>query len=361
MIKILAFGDVHIGVHRYGHQDVVTGIHTRVQDTINSLKSACEIALTNKVDFVSILGDVFNMNTPSNIERQLFIDAISILFGKIPIYIIPGNHDRESLSHTLSSIKLLGTANGVHIIDTPQIIKIKDYNFVFVPWDKDGKMLKYIETVKDTSNSILFGHFIASSAVYSNNFRPEVGEDIVPLSLLDSSQFSLVAIGHIHKQQTLGKKGNIQYIGSLVKWDFSEALEQKGCSLIKIDNGVTLDFIPIPDRKFIQVDYKDVHSLNEKDIKDAVVKVVGECMVSEKSKVNINELKKMLHGKCFKIEDISIDFKKDAVINDNNQMFTPLFSAKQALINWARNNKLSQGFVDKGLKIIDDNDLMRSK
>lgn len=354
MLKFLAVADSHIGLKRHGKINVATQVHTRIEDAIRSLELVCKIALREKVDFVSILGDVFNIKTPSNTERDLFINVIQPLFGKIPLYIFPGNHDKESLSHALSSLKVLGSANGVHIIDQPEIIRIKDVNLIFLPWEKNGEMSKYVNSIKDTKDSILFGHFITTNAVYSNGFKPDVGDEVVLLSLLENSELITTLIGHVHKKQTLGKKKNIHYIGSLVKWDWSEMGEDKGCTLVEVkDNKAELTFISIQDRTFIEVDYKDIDKLIKTDIADAVVKITGKCKLSEKGSIDMSELKKKLVGKCFKVEDIKIEFERDDVDKSNNQVFTPLLSTKEALVNWAANNKLDKEFVDKGLKIIE--------
>lgn len=353
-MKFLNIGDLHIGVKRYGNSNLETRIYSRIEDTINSLRSACSIAVKENVDFMAILGDTFDIKTPDNVQRELFINTISEIFDKIPVYIIAGNHDRESMSHALSAFKKLGTKNNVHIIDYPQAIKFKGYNLVFMPYDKNKSMIKYIESVKNLENSFLFGHFVTSNAVYSNEFRPETGEDVIPISLLEDSKFLATFIGHIHKRQKLSTKKTIVYVGSLVKWSFDEMNDgEKGATLVEVEGKeVKLKFMPIPDRKFFEIDYKEIDKMDVEQTKNAVIKIAGKCKVSDRGTIDIGEIRKKLAGKCFKVEDIKIEIEKEERDNSKNEVFTPLLGAKEALIKWAEINKMGQEFIDKGMEII---------
>jgi len=362
MMKFLNLADIHSGIKRYGKLNLTTGIHSRVEDTFRSLKDAVSFAFKESVDFIVILGDIFDTKTPSNIEREMLIDTLYPLFNQFTTYIIPGNHDTESLSHALASMKHLGFNNKLYIIDEPTIIEKYEHPLVFIPWTKEQSISKYI-TNFNIPNSILFSHFTVSNAVFSNNFTPELGEETIPISLLED-KFLAGYIGHIHKRQELSNKKPIMYVGSLVKTNFGEINDpDKGIVLTTIENKkVTNKFISIYDRPFIEVDLnKTTISEGTKYPEDCIMKIIGTFKESEKELTNIDAIKKVCQQHCFKLEDIRIDFINEERDNSENQIFTPLLSEVQALEKWVEINKLDNNTLEKGRQIINEYDNKEEK
>ena len=73
------------------------------------------------------------------------------------------------------------------------------------------------------------------------------GSGAVAASVFDG--FDLVALGHLHRPQTLGER--IHYAGSLLKYSVSEAGHAKSVSLIELDDargGVRIEPIALPRR-----------------------------------------------------------------------------------------------------------------
>lgn len=353
MLKFLNITDPHLGISRYGKSNLETGIHTRIEDTVKSIKTACEIALKEQVDFITILGDIYDNNTPSNIKRDLLMEALSPALGVIDIYYIVGNHDKEIRSHALSSIKKLGISNKLHIIDTPTNIKVKEYTLVFVPFLETKKMADYIKDNSKISNSLLFGHFSTSNAIFSNGWVPDPDEEIVSILALEQSSFLGVYLGHIHRRQILSEKKPIMYCGSLVKTKFDELSDgDKGVILTTIEGGKLFNsFIEIPDRPFIEVDYKSIKDLSIN--KESIIKITGEYAESDRANINLEDIKQEAQAKCFEIHDMDINITDTETDDSQNQVFTPVLSTLESLQKWAEVNKLSQEFVNKGKEIID--------
>jgi len=66
------------------------GVHVR-EERLASLNRVAEAAQNHSVDFILIAGDIFEDN---GVERTLVQKAVDILSNfKIPVYLIPGNHD----------------------------------------------------------------------------------------------------------------------------------------------------------------------------------------------------------------------------------------------------------------------------
>src|SRR5262249_48032847 len=64
-----------------------------------------------------------------------------------------------------------------------------------------------------------------------------------------------VAMGHIHKHQSLGNHPPIVYPGSIERIDFGEEHEDKGCVLVELEKGATSwRFHKLAARPFVTVD-----------------------------------------------------------------------------------------------------------
>jgi exonuclease SbcD len=59
------------------------------------------------------------------------------------------------------------------------------------------------------------------------------GADMVPVECFDN--FDYAALGHLHRAQVFGKKSHIHYPGSLLKYSFSEVMQNKGIKLVEMD------------------------------------------------------------------------------------------------------------------------------
>ena len=93
------------------------------------------------------------------------------------------------------------------------------------------------------------------------------GLDEVDSSIFD--QFDYVALGHIHKSQPLGKK-NMRYAGSLLKYSFSEASQEKRFPLITLGEKGRIDI------EFVEI--QALHDMRE--IKGPLANLVSEDVVN---------------------------------------------------------------------------------
>ena len=88
-----------------------------------------------------------------------------------------------------------------------------------------------------------------------------LGRDlVVSKSSLTDSVWDYVALGHIHKHQSLNDSPPVVYSGSLERIDFGEEVEDKGFCWIELDRGKTKwDFIKVKARSFvtIKIDIRD--------------------------------------------------------------------------------------------------------
>jgi len=128
---------------------------------------------------------------------------------------------------------------------------------------------------------------VANAVLSSEQSIMMVGHDpILPLSALTNPVWDYVALGHIHRHQDLhpGAQPPVVYSGSVERIDFGEEREEKGFVWAQVDKGhTTYEFVPVPARRFVtlRLDAQQGDPLQlldqalvERDVKDAVVRVI---------------------------------------------------------------------------------------
>ena len=351
-MKFLNISDIHLGIQKYGEKNLETEINTRIEDVIGIFNKALEIAISEEVDFIVIEGDIFNIKNPPNKIRELFVNCFKQIIEKhIPVYIIPGNHDSESITHALSSLNLLGKLNNIYIYSEPTVISYKRYNLVFLPWSMKYNVIEKIKEYSTLENSILFGHFTTTKSIFSNDFTPDFGESTIPIELLENGKYIASYIGHIHKRQKMSSKIPIIHVGPLAICNFGELEDgPKGVVVTETkDNIIKNTFIPIDDRKFLVVDYKDINSINDKN---CIVKIIGEVTEEERKDISLSDIRNQLQNKCFKIEDISIKIKEIKKVVSNVSQYNPIMSELEALNVWCKDNNIRKSVLEKAKEII---------
>ena len=88
--------------------------------------------------------------------------------------------------------------------------------------------------IDPSQRNILLTHQFVSGAQRSESEELTVGgTDQVDLSLM--AEFHYVALGHLHRPQTLGESGRVRYCGSPLKYSFSEADGDKSVTVVNLD------------------------------------------------------------------------------------------------------------------------------
>jgi len=283
-IKILHFADVHIGTENYGRLDTLTGLHSRLQDFVESLRFACETAIAEKVDLAVFAGDAYKTCDPSPTHQREFAAQIRTLVNAdIPVVMVVGNHDIPVAFGRASSVDIFGTLDisGVYVLTKPRSLKIRTKSgpvqVAGLPWPARSQLLTKSE-YKDLSEeevvqkivdictgiianfaeeldpripSLLVAHLSANEAVLSGSERSAmIGRDpSFMTSVLANPAFDYVALGHIHKFQDLNPLGkpHVVYSGSIERIDFGEEGEEKGfCLIAMADEG---ELPPTPESK----------------------------------------------------------------------------------------------------------------
>ncbi|KLN66462.1 exonuclease SbcCD subunit D [Vibrio sp. VPAP30] len=224
------------------------------------LEQIIEYIQSNKVDALVIAGDVYDRSVPPTAAIELMNQFVSRVCGelKLPIILIPGNHDgAERLGFAAQQMK----DSGLHIVSNfndmlkpveldTDIGKVRFYGMPYndpeivrhhfkqlVSTHDDAHQLlcsEIVSTFEQGSKNVLISHCFVDGAIESESERPLSigGSDRV--SHEHFTPFDYVALGHLHQPQKKGEE-YIRYSGSLMKYSFSEQHQKKGMTLVELD------------------------------------------------------------------------------------------------------------------------------
>lgn len=259
-MKIMHLSDLHIGkkVNEY----------SMLQDQIYILKEILRIIDNEKVETVIIAGDVYDRSLPPNEALELFDEFLYQLSSRnVNVFVISGNHDSpERISYggrmmTENKIFLSPVYDG----NVKPITLNDDYGeviFYLLPFVRPADIRRYfpdenIENYTDavkvaidnmnvdfSERNILVTHQFVTGAELSESEDIIVGgTDNVSGEVFDG--FDYVALGHIHREQTVGKD-NIRYCGTPLKYSFSEAKNIKSVTILDFNDKGNIEYSKIP-------------------------------------------------------------------------------------------------------------------
>jgi exonuclease SbcD len=289
MIKLLHLADLHIGMENYGRLDPASGMHSRLIDYLDRLDEAIEYGLAEGADAVLIAGDVYKNRTPNPTHQREFARRILRLRrAGLPIFILVGNHDVSPAAGRAHSIEIFDTLAlegvtiaeraGLHVIET----RAGPLQILALPWitrhnlltKEDLRLASFLEietllmerienflrtsaeTLDPDIPTVLTIHGTIDGATVGAERQIMLGKDLVlPKSFIALPGVDYVAMGHIHKHQSLGNHPPVVYPGSIERIDFGEEHEDKGCVLVELEKGATSwHFHKLAARSFVTVD-----------------------------------------------------------------------------------------------------------
>ena len=256
-MRFFHLSDLHIGKHLH--------YYNLKEDQMHILNEIISYAKEIHPEAIVIAGDIYDKSVPSAEAVTIFDDfltELSEIRPEIPVMIISGNHDSaERLSYAggilkKSQIYVAGNVPGSKE-EYLQKITLKDeygeMDFYLLPFMKPSyvkkvfdevpesyteavKMILERENIDKTRRNVLVSH-----QFYTNGGeKPETcdsesisvgGIDNVDISAIE--QFDYVALGHIHRAQTVGKD-SIRYCGTPLKYSVSEANHEKCLTMVTL-------------------------------------------------------------------------------------------------------------------------------
>ncbi|MEX0832734.1 MAG: exonuclease SbcCD subunit D [Actinomycetota bacterium] len=265
-MRFLHTGDWHVGRSIRGR--------LRAEEFAAALEQVVAIAKDEKVDAVLIAGDLYDQRSAApEADELVFGTFVKLYEARIPVVLIPGNHDSPVRLAALA--KLLGE---IDIAVVPRVApadqggstEIPSRNgretglivcVPFVPerrfgdaaalfdatekWYESygegmGKLIAALsESFRGDRVNVLMAHLFTDGAMIGGGEREiTIGMSyaISPSRLPASANY--IALGHVHKpQQVKGAPATARYSGSLLQLDFGETNQQKSVAIVEASPG----------------------------------------------------------------------------------------------------------------------------
>ena len=266
-MKILHTSDWHLG-HRLLEQ-------SQYEEQLKFLKWLEAYINDHHVDILLVSGDIFDTGVPSTQSQKMYFDFLVSLRKTAcqHIVITGGNHDApgtinapKELLHSLS-IHVVGKAIE-QIEDEVFNLSINDERVIIaaVPYLRDqdirralagesfeqignrykvalvnhfNEVAEYCEALK-TEDAPVFamGHLFAIGAITSDSEETIYVGNLGDIGAKDfPNLFDYIALGHLHRAQTVGNLDHIRYSGSPYLLSFSEVGHLKKIVVIDTQNG----------------------------------------------------------------------------------------------------------------------------
>ncbi|HET6248702.1 MAG TPA: exonuclease subunit SbcD [Tepidisphaeraceae bacterium] len=274
-MRIIHTSDWHLG-RRLGRID-------RTDDLRRAVKQVADICQREKADVLLICGDLFEQGR-ADVMRD-WMDQLNETFGSFlqaggTILALTGNHDNENVAQMLhQAMKLAAPAisekggllmpGRFHLFTGPTFFRLADraggnVQFIAMPsptparylkgddaqayqgFDERNRALKtaYAATLEaifahpkfdKTCPAVLAAHIISSGAEVREQVRLGEGEAVIMPDNDLPAHLAYVALGDIHKPQTLMGLEHVRYSGSIDRMDAGEVGDEKGVVRVDID------------------------------------------------------------------------------------------------------------------------------
>jgi len=365
-IRLLHFADIHVGMENYGGLDPTTGVNRRVLDFLERFDELIEYGLAHDVDLVVFAGDAYKRRRPSPTYQRAFARRVKRLADAgVSVVLLVGNHDLPTMVQKASSVDIFSTldvpnvtvanAEAVHRIET----KRGTVQVATVPYPVRQRLLTHddfrglsieeldealqkivtenIEALRQKLDpslpAVLTAHLSVSNATYGSERSVMIGRDAVVLkSALDDAAWDYVALGHVHKHQSLNGDNQppIVYAGSLERVDFGEEDDPKGFCWVEL-GGVetTWKFIEVDARPFVTIraDVREsddplvalTREIKRHAVENAVVRLLVRLRADQEPTLRDYELRDLLSD-AYYIGSITREVERKARVRLGDQM-----------------------------------------
>ncbi|WP_368654508.1 exonuclease SbcCD subunit D [Ornithinibacillus sp. 4-3] len=280
-ISFIHAADLHLDSPFIGLANLPEFIYQAIKDsTFQALDNLVQVAIEKQVDFVLLVGDLFD-NEKQSIKAQMRLRTAfeKLSHHQIPVYLSYGNHD---------FIK----GNKYRITFPENVFVFPSEQVEFFIYKKKRQPLATIhgfsyETRAVTTNKTI--DYIVNEELSSIPYhiamlhgsveQTKEHDTYAPFQISELKQkpFHYWALGHIHKRQILSEHPPIIYSGNIQGRHRKETGE-KGCYHVTLsESGADFSFISLEEIQFIHIDV-DLTEINKID-------EVEEVMTLEMSKL----------------------------------------------------------------------------
>ena len=263
---MLLLADTHLGFDLPTKPRVVR--RRRGRDFQASYEAALVPALEGEVDLVIHGGDVFHRpRVPPSLAFQAFEPLRRVAEAGVPVFLVPGNHERSRLPHLRFASHPL-----IRVFDRPRTFRVgvRGTSVAIAGFPYQRRIRERFRSVveetawdrgpSDDIRLLCVHHCFEGARVEGFTFRH--AGDVIRLSDVPAG-LAAVFSGHIHRRQVLTRdlrggvlSAPVLYPGSVERTSFAERLDPKGYLRVELpesdsDEGIRWHEEPLPARPMV--------------------------------------------------------------------------------------------------------------
>lgn len=248
-VRLLFLADTHLGIDLPARPKIAR--RRRGHDFFANYERALQAAREHQVHAVIHGGDVFyRSRVRAEIVQAAFAPLKRLAEDGIPVYVVPGNHERSAIPHAM-----LALHPHIHVFDRPKSF-VAQWNGMRVtvagfPFCRRGVRGAFREMLRDTGweraegdvNLLCVHQCFEGATVGPQNFTFRYADDVVRARDVPAP-FAAVLAGHIHRHQVLTTDLGgrllptpVLYPGSIERTSFAERNEAKGYLVVEVGRG----------------------------------------------------------------------------------------------------------------------------
>jgi DNA repair exonuclease SbcCD nuclease subunit len=285
-VRILLLADSHLGFDLPLRPRVDR--RRRGHDFLANHEKALAPATGGEVDLVVHGGDIFHRpRVPPSLVFQAFNPILEIAESGIPVFVVPGNHERSRVPHGR-----FATHPHLHLFHRPGTVVVgagqTSVAISGFPYERRRIRERFPQVLEDTGwrrneadlRLLCMHHCVEGAVVGPADYTFRSAPDVIRCVDLPTG-FAAVLSGHIHRHQVLRRdlQGRalstpVFYPGSVERTAFAEMDEEKGYVLMEAAPGaqggrvVRHEFVRLSARPMVAQDLKPTTGLGTTWVRD---------------------------------------------------------------------------------------------
>lgn len=220
--KVILSTDWHFGKSNGKFDDII----------LNGIYELCDYAKENKISTLFNLGDTMEMKQIISTSSLNYLAKAFIRLSETfeNIFVIVGNHDMSTKSYDSNghNLHILAGYKNVRLIDDSSIIEMFGKKIYLLPYLPSHNLKSY----KFKQADYMFGHIEVQGFMLNQFVKAEEGISTDTFT----NKYDHVYLGHFHKRQESDK---ITYIGNMCRFFYGEDDDQRGWTVLNINDGST--------------------------------------------------------------------------------------------------------------------------
>ena len=249
VIRILFLADTHLGFD-YAFRPRIER-RRRGPEFFANFEHALQPALQGRVDCVVHGGDIlYRSKVPARLVAMAFEPLKAVAEQGIPIYLVPGNHERSAIPH-----RHLAEHPLIHLFDRPRCFVLNKDGFRLAlsgfPFMRQGIRKRFLDQLDQTGwrgveaavHVLCIHQAVDGATVGPAGYKFRYAADVIDAADIPTD-FAAVLSGHIHRFQIITRdlKGRpidpqVFYPGSIDRTSFAEKNETKGYLILEFETG----------------------------------------------------------------------------------------------------------------------------